>query len=1603
MSEPTSVRPDALETFVSESLASETHYIDRAGHLTANFAAFAAASGVAAGVVEMINSYVEAIGQTRAFAEVLHAAVVAADVSDVDGVATISSAALADALERVAAGAGLDLDAIMGPRSAVEILPPVVGTVVPHSGYVDDPVCTATGHFLEDEVDLVVPARLGPLSWPRRYSSRLLDTGAHGRGWWTWADARVAVDDTTLSLVTHDGRHVTFVTDQPGEWVHTTGADVSARVVADGVEVRWGVRSPDGPQLWAFDPAGRIRSTVDDRTGRVEFDHVDGRLATVRHEGGRSIELVWDTATGRIDALRCNDGREVTYRYDGAGDLLEVRRALGHRTYEPDENGRIVRVTDADGVVLAENRYDLDGRVTRQLAPTGRTTVLRYEPGRITRVLDETGSPIAVYEHDQLGRVERITSPLGPRLTRRFDRHGVVVEQRSDDGAGFETDGGGGPDETLTVRHTDGRVESFRRDHRGRVVEHQSTDQGRTTFVYDGDSSMPSLVERPLGGRLELEHGPSGALSAVTDADGVSLRYDIDAEGLPVAAYDGLGRTSRIERHRSGAPMRIELPDGGTVVAEVDDAGRLLQISDPTGVTTQATYTAAGRLASIAGPMGSFEFDYGEHGHLRAVRAEDGSEIHHRIDDFGRIEQVTDPEGQVWTFEHSVLGVLTRMVLPTGAVWSAQVDSHHRISDLFDPDSRRTAWAHDDVGRVAQVTVASGVQGRLTFDPAGRLESVSGGGRGPQVLVRDARGRVVSASDADDVEERWEWSPADRLVAHTTGDRRYELDYDASGALVAVARGDGRAWRYERDSWGRPLRIVSPEGRQTEIRRDHAGRPLEVDRHGSVTRYRYDDQGRQSAIVRPTGATVSAEHDPLGRLSAVRSPDGAETGFRYDRAGRLVEEIDPAGGSIRFEYDAAGTLVSRTDQLGRTTRYDRDASGLLRAVHHPDGRQLDYDLDSGGRVRSLGDGGSLYARFGYADSGLLDQVHEPGRTRTFGYTDAGRLERWIDDDGADVRWRHRDGRVVSRTGPGLPEAEWTHSDDGVRGHLGDRTVAVEADADGSVRRVAIDDSELILRRDAAGRVVASDLDGRTISLQRDAAGRVVGARTAEASVTYGYDDADRLASMAVDGVRTAWRYDAAGRLIAEITEGRQRAFEYDDAHQLVRVVDGDDVTTFEYDECGRRVAERSVTSTRTFEWDAMGRLTAVLVDGERLDVDIDSFGLLCGVGSHRLRWDHAGPSPVLAAADDDPVLAVGHRVVGIGGAILPSGLLGPAGPLPWGHADESPAPQFDTGLPGGIGFAGLVWLGARIYDPATRQFLSPDPLPGVPGSSASGFPYAYAGSDPLNWCDPTGLTGQPISIDDFNDMRAEATSAGWGNVAKVGLAVAGTVAIVAVASTGVGLVGLMAAGGAIGAAQGAGFAMIDGKPLDEVVYAAGSGFVLGAAGGAFARGVSLVMPSPAGATSAVGAFGRGAGQGTVTGLVDSTASELNNAYGYRGSGEFNPWAVAGGTVLSTVGGGFSGRIEYGRVPTTTTVDVEIATGPAPAASGPVYGPELPPAPSVTPGRELLVIERSLITVDITPSNWIDTGGLVHPSPQLWTPGAGLPTTDSGLYLPTSGG
>jgi len=241
---------------------------------------------------------------------------------------------------------------------------------------------------------------------------------------------------------------------------------------------------------------------------------------------------------------------------------------------------------------------------------------------------------------------------------------------------------------------------------------------------------------------------------------------------------------------------------------------------------------------------------------------------------------------------------------------------------------------------------------------------------------------------------------------------------------------------------------------------------------------------------------------------------------------------------------------------------------------------------------------------------------------------------------------------------------------------------------------------------------------------------------------------------------------------------------------------------------------------------------------------------------------------------------------------------------PWGSSRAStalPGLELPGGASltatGGLQIGGLEWLGARVYDPAARGFLSVDPLAPVTGAAWAANPYSYAGNDPMHALDPLGL--RPATDADL-DAYAAANQSVMGHVSDWAddhaYLIAGAAIVVGVALmfTGIGGPVGLALLGTSGALLSGGVSIAQQKHekgsvnWGEVGVQAASGFVGGVAGagtgayfaakaaGAAAKRVGAVMAAGAteGGVSNGVSHALGPGEFTPQGLASSVGSGL---------------------------------------------------------------------------------------------------------------------------------
>ena len=270
-------------------------------------------------------------------------------------------------------------------------------------------------------------------------------------------------------------------------------------------------------------------------------------------------------------------------------------------------------------------------------------------------------------------------------------------------------------------------------------------------------------------------------------------------------------------------------------------------------------------------------------------------------------------------------------------------------------------------------------------------------------------------------------------------------------------------------------------------------------------------------------------------------------------------------------------------------------------------------------------------------------------------------------------------------------------------------------------------------------------------------------------------------------------------------------YEYDHAGRLARVEHPDRTETrYEYGADGLLAVEHTPSGRRRYVYDHGGRVVTVTDDVAGVtSYDYDEVGRR--VGEHHpdgstVGYEWRGLSR-LVAIDRIDHTGVRHHT--------------PCAELPL------TAPTADD--------VRLAFLGARVLDLDTHQFLSPDPLLPVPATPGAASAYTHAWYDPVNHVDPTGR--RPIALDDWDTMRAREENGlvgefvdavladPWATIAAIGITAAGaTLCFTPLAPVGAGiLIG-------VGSSAALGFATGTFDPRDVVVAG-----LFGALGGAAAQ------------------------------------------------------------------------------------------------------------------------------------------------------------------------
>lgn len=897
-----------------------------------------------------------------------------------------------------------------------------------------DPVEIATGAVATEPVtDARLPGPL-PFAFVRCYRSALADTSTGlGFGWSHSLAWRLLVRRREVQIHSADASVMSMPLPAPD------GATIGdAGWVLVPTEQGWVLDSNDGflRTFEATEVAGHFRlASVRDKSGNTILVRHDarGRLVEVVDSVGRTIRVAVDAA-GRIGGLSLHGEAGsfafVQYAYDEQGDLVRVTDADGYTTHYRYQDHRLVRLEHPNQVTF-HYRYDDAGRCveTWGTLPEGDGGEGGYLAPSVPALLADHETRARGLNHARL----------------RFGHDGVVEAADSLRVTRLEQDAQG----NVTSIVAGGAV--FSRTYDGIGMLTSFTDPTGATWQFTRDARGREIaVTDPTGATTHIHRDPNGDIRQVIGPMGETTTVSPRPDGM--SWTDPIGATFDLRFDGRGLVTQATAPNGSATRFDYDVFGNLVRRVDALGASWSYAYDRLGRLVAKTSPSGTItQYDLDGRGNCIAVRRE-GSVRTFQYDSMGAMVAASDEQGRTTRFVRRGMSKLCELVREDGAVARFRYDREGRLVHIENERGEVHTITLDVRGQTMEERHFDGRLVEYGYDLAGRLTKLVDGDRQAMQMTYDAAGRLARREYADGSADEMSYDSSGRVTSCSSATTQVSLVRNAVGWVTKeTVTNDGRTFQVEvdLDLMGNVVRRRTSLGHDASYRRNVRGWAERLQAEGADLAFGYDVVGRPVQCLLPGGAAIETGWDANDRMVSrvVRRTSGAPLVGPGEPEWVGVDRPDVVL-SQRYEYGAAGQLGSFWDSIHGTTRLEYDPRGQLLASLPERGRRVvlaydpcgnPFDADSPTATRRYGDGNRLLERDGvfhvYDDCGRLVEKRTSSQpeswTARYTWSGGGMLAAVDSADGARVTFDYdpfarRTRKEVRRPQPGGGVEVTTH-------------------------------------------------------------------------------------------------------------------------------------------------------------------------------------------------------------------------------------------------------------------------------------------------------------------------------------------------------------------------------------------------------------------------------------------------------------------------------------------------------------------------------------------------------------------------------------------------
>ena len=810
------------------------------------------------------------------------------------------------------------------------------------------------------------------------------------------------------------------------------------------------------------------------------------------------------------------------------------------------------------------------------------------------------------------------------------------------------------------------------------------------------------------GNSLSFLYDSNGALTSITDTEGRVTTFGYSttgpcggtASGVITSISDSAGRTYSLNYDFTQCLLVSYIdPQNGSsapISFTYDGNDNISRVTDNKGNVTNYAYQPS--TGNDQGWIASVSRVYDGQGDAYTTTYSDG--VVPANLSYAGVQTVTDPNNHQWQYTFDSNNLLTQKKDPLGNTRSLAYNANYDLTQATDGLNQSTTLTYDSNFNLTKLQYPASKSGQTaasvgfayqapgqTYLPSSSTDAVGDCGS----ALYDSAGNLTYSYSG-------QASPCDGHAGGTSDCDAYQGNPSGTcGATSTVSCSGAKAGEL---CWAK-------------------------DGDGHKTSFAYDTNGNVITITPPSPmAAAQSTVDSLSRTTSITDGKGQKTSFSYDQLDRVVQILYGGATSCTsgatcttFTWDADGNLASRTDVTGTTT-FTYDKLNRLVTKSLPDSS-----------TNCSGQAGITSA---YDGADNLTQYCDAGGTVSYGYDSANRNISVAEPGGScsgtvslcTTLTYDNDGRLTKLTFPGGATQSSTYD------NVGNLTSLIGKD---DLNHVITNFSYSYAQstQDANVRLSMTESDplaNLTTTYTYDTLGRLTKAANSQTTLNYGYDSAGNRTS-APNGASTfnganeitsspgvsSYGFDADGNLTSSISGG---SVTYNAQNQSTAINwGGSNLTGLSYAGLGQ--SERSAAGSTTYASSMLG-LSISKASGSSTDFTRDASGHLIGErtpdGSH---WYYLGDAigsivAVISASGEN--VANRYAYDPYGRQTYSSTTVA----NPWGYAG------------GYVDSTGLILFGARYYDPNLGRFTQCDPASTLPD-------YTYAGDNPINFSDPSGL------------------------------------------------------------------------------------------------------------------------------------------------------------------------------------------------------------------------------------------------------------------------